>query len=361
MPIKIQRKMRVLVIAAAMTFVSASFYGRRVGVFASTEYEAAETANTAACAARAECVAELSSRRILYEKNGEDRLPMASTTKIATALTVLEGGNDLDETFKVPAAGCGIEGSSAYLKEGEETSERDLLYGLMLRSGNDCAVTLALREEGSVRKFAEKMNRTAQRAGALHTHFKNPHGLPEKGHYTTARDLTFIACLALENPVFAEIVSTKYYEKKNWTNKNKMLENYDGAIGVKTGFTKQAGRCLVSAARRGNMTLVCTVLSCGDTYGRSSALLDDAFSAYENVLLQAADSPVALRSARGNITAKTGKDLRYPLLAEEKKYVKKVAIAFDTPAFDGNGREISGQLRIYLLNNLLFSENLYKL
>ena len=205
------------------------------------------------------------------------------------------------------------------------------------------------------------MNRTAQRAGALHTHFKNPHGLPEKGHYTTARDLTFIACLALENPVFAEIVSTKYYEKKNWTNKNKMLENYDGAIGVKTGFTKQAGRCLVSAARRGDMTLVCTVLSCGDTYGRSSALLDDAFSAYENVLLQAADSPVALRSVCGSITAKTGKDLRYPLLAEEKKYVKKVAIAFDTPAFDGNGREISGQLRIYLLNNLLFSENLYKL
>lgn len=103
MPIKIQRKMRVLVIAAAMTFVSASFYGRRVGVFASTEYEAAEAANTAACA-RAECVTELSSRRILYEKNGEDRLPMASTTKIATALTVLEGGNDLDEIFKVPAA-----------------------------------------------------------------------------------------------------------------------------------------------------------------------------------------------------------------------------------------------------------------
>ncbi len=248
-----------------------------------------------------------------------------------------------------------------YLKENDETTARELLYGLMLRSGNDCAATLAWRVSGGVKKFAEKMNDTAKRAGALNTRFKNPHGLPEKGHYTTARDLSMITALALENETFAKIVSTRMYEPKRWANKNKMLAEYDGAIGVKTGFTKQAGRCLVSAAKRSEMTLICTVLNCSDTYGQSKTLLDDAFSAYDFSLLQAAESPVPLDTKRGKISAKTEKDLRYPLLSAEKQHIKKTAIAFDTPLKDKNGREICGQLRIYLLNSLLFSENLYKI
>lgn len=311
--------------------------------------------------AKAECVAELSSRRILYAYNAEERLPMASTTKIAAALTVLLSNTPLDEPFAVPKNGCDIEGSSVYLRAGEEVTVRELLYGLMLQSGNDCAATLALRVSGSIKKFARKMNETAEKAGALHTHFKNPHGLPQKGHYTTARDLTMIACLAMEHPVFAEIVGTKRYEKRDWTNKNKMLYRYSGAVGVKTGYTKEAGRCLVSAARRGELTLVCSVLSCADTYVRSEKLLNEAFAAYESVLLQGAETPVTLSGKYGEISAATKKDLRYPLLKEEEKYIKKRVIAFDTPILDGDGNEIFGQMRIYLLKNLIFSENLYKL
>ena len=140
-----------------------------------------------------------------------------------------------------------------------------------------------------------------------------------------------------------------------------LLAEYEGAIGVKTGYTKQAGRCLVSAAKRNEMTLICTVLNCPDTYGESKKLLNDAFSAYEFLLLQAAESPVSLDTKGGKVFAKTEKDLRYPLLSAEKQHIKKTTIAFDTPLKDKNGREICGQLRIYLLNSLLFSENLFKL
>lgn len=357
-----KRNTGLCLLAVFFVGVSASFYGRGVGVHA----ESAQKAKKYADSARAECVMEVSSRRILYQKNGEEKLPMASTTKIATALTVLTeaeayGAGALDETFSVPQTGCGTEGSSVYLHPGDQTTSRELLYGLMLRSGNDCAVTLALRTAGSVKNFARLMNGVAQRAGALNTRFKNPHGLPEKGHYTTARDLTLIACLALENDEFSKIVATREYLPKHWVNKNKMLAEYEGAIGVKTGFTKEAGRCLVSAAERNGMKLVCTLLNCGDTYGRSKTLLDDAFSSYEYVLLQGGESEVTLRLKSGKCAAVTAKDLRYPMLSAEKQYVKKVAIGFDTPLKDACGKEIYGQLRIYLANNLLFCENLYKL
>lgn len=367
----IGKKARFVIFAAILSLMSFLSYGRGIGVnaerFGGDAVAAEKHAGATGIHARAACVIELSSRRILFEKNGEEQLPMASTTKIATALTVLdeltENGDEsrLDETFSVPASCCGVEGSSVYLKEGEDTTARELLYGLMLRSGNDCAATLAVRVSGSIKKFAEKMNQTAMRAGALHTRFKNPHGLPEKGHYTTARDLSMITALALENKTFAKIVNTRRYEPKNWTNKNKMLAEYDGAFGVKTGYTKQAGRCLVSAAERNGMSLICTVLNCSDTYGESKKLLDDAFAAYDLSLLQAAESPVPLDTKAGKISAKTGKDLRYPLLSAELPYVKKTTIAFDSPQKDKNGREIYGQLRIYLANSLLFSENLFKL
>lgn len=360
-----KRKTGLFLLALFATCISASFYGRGVGVHAENAKNANKRAENTACA-RAECVMEISSRRVLYERNGEDKLPMASTTKIATALTVLyeaeqSGTETLDETFLVPAAGCGAEGSSVYLKPGDQTTSRELLYGLMLRSGNDCAVTLALRTAGNVKNFARMMNDTAKRAGALHTCFKNPHGLPEKGHYTTARDLTLITCLAMENEEFCKIVATREYEPKSWINKNKMLTEYEGAIGVKTGFTKQAGRCLVSAAERNGMKLVCTLLNCGDTYGRSKTLLDDAFLAYEYALVHAGETPVPLNLKYGKCAAVTNKDLRYPMLAAEKPYIRKVAIGFDTPLSDASGREICGQLRIYLANNLLFCENLYKI
>ncbi len=311
------------------------------------------------CEAKAECVAELYSGRILYEKSGEDKLPMASTTKIVTAIAVLEKEKDVRDRFPVPTEAVGIEGSSVYLKDGEEYSTEELLYGLMLRSGNDAAVALALHSFGSVAACSVAMNLIAQKAGALNSQFLTPHGLPQDGHYTTARDLTLITCYGLKNPDFAKIVSTAYYQPKGWKNKNKMLYTYDGAIGVKTGYTKEAGRCLVSAATRGNMTLVCTLLNCSDTYGRTEILLNDAFSAYENVKIHAADTPVELQIDGKKYATHTKKDLYYPILEVEREYIVK-KIEAETVKKPKKG-DLVGKIKIYLSNRLLFSENLYKL
>lgn len=314
----------------------------------------AETPERAAAGA-AECVMEAESRRILYERQGDVPLPMASTTKILTAVTVLENAS-LEEEFPVPEQAAGVEGSSVYLEKGAVYSVKDLLYGLMLRSGNDCAEALALHVSGSIGEFAQKMNETAEKAGALHSFFKNPHGLPCEGHYTTARDLTLITCYAMHNSVFREIVGTRYYASRGWENKNKMLRRYEGATGVKTGYTKEAGRCLVTSAERGGMTLVCTVLNCPAMYERTERLLDDAFGAYERVCVLDGETPLAV----GNEIGRTGESLFYPMYPEEREHFR-----IETAPRQVFGREkndeIIGEVKIYLLNRLIFSRNLYKL
>ena len=310
---------------------------------------------------RAECVMELESRRILYESHGDIRLPMASTTKIATAVTVLSLCEDVGAEFAIPKEAEGIEGSSVYLKGGDIYSVEDLLYGLMLRSGNDCATALALYCCGNISAFASKMNETAQKAGAIATNFRNPHGLPCAEHYTTARDLALISCYALENPIFAKIVATKYYEPCRWKNKNKMLTCYDGAIGVKTGYTKEAGRCLVSAANRADMVLVCAVLNCPTTYERSAVLLDDAFKAYEMVTLVDGKQVFEVGEGRALQKGVLGQDFRYPLMEGEQEWIEMKTNAVKKGTLSGDGREIIGNLEIYLAKRLLFSGNLYKL
>ena len=310
-------------------------------------------------AAKAECVMELNSRRVLYEARGDKRLPMASTTKILTAATVLENVSNLKEEIKIPVEATGIEGSSVYLKAGDIYTVEELLYGLMLRSGNDCAVALALHCSGNLTRFSTKMNETALKAGALASNFKNPHGLPCSYHYTTAHDLTLITCYAMQNPVFRSIVSTRYYEPRHWKNKNKMLSLYDDSVGVKTGYTKEAGRCLVSAVCRKNMTLVCTVLGCPTTYERSIKLFDDAFSAYQYERLLANDEIFVFDG--GQTQAKSGKDFYYPILKEEKDFVKIRTKRLKNSKRKEKSGEIVGQFEIYLAKQLLFSGNLYKL
>ncbi len=310
---------------------------------------------------RAECVMEKNSRRILYESRGDVRLPMASTTKIVTAATVLSLCRDVEERFTVPKEAVGIEGSSVYLKEGEEYSVKDLLYGLMLRSGNDCATALAYHCSGSVEGFASKMNVTAEKAGALNSRFKNPHGLPCEGHYTTARDLTSITCYAMQNPTFKEIVSTRYYSPCGWKNKNKLLYSFEGAIGVKTGYTREAGRCLVSAAEREGMTLVCTVLGCSPMYERSTVLLNDGFDAYRYVEILQEEEVFAVGEGKNCMRGYVKQSYSYPLLKEEESLVEYRTIALKNPQIGENNEEIIGQLEIYLLKRLLFSTNLYKL
>ena len=318
-------------------------------------------AATSPTEAKAECVIELNSRRILYESNGDVRLPMASTTKIATAATVLEKIENLDERFSIPKAAVGIEGSSVYLQEGDVYSVKDLLYGLMLRSGNDCATALAIKCSKTVEAFSFEMNLTAQRSGALNTFFKNPHGLPEKGHYTTARDLSMITAYAMKLPIFSEIVSTEYYAPCGWKNKNKMLYLYDGGIGVKTGYTKEAGRCLVSAANKYGMTLICTVLNCPTTYERSIQLLEDAYEAYKlKNILQKGDV-FELSNGNSTIKAVAKEEFSYPLSDGEESQLEIRISNVKNRLFIAKNDKIVGQIEIYLAKRLLFSTNLYKL
>ncbi len=310
---------------------------------------------------KAECVMELNSQRILYESHGDTRLPMASTTKIVTAATVLSLCDNLQESIVIPAQAVGIEGSSVYLKEGEEYTVEALLYGLMLRSGNDCAAALAYRFGDTIGNFAAQMNKTAKRAGALDSNFKNPHGLPCNDHYTTACDLSRITCLAMKNPTFRKIVSTTYYRPYHWKNKNKMLYQYNGAIGVKTGYTKEAGRCLVSAAEREGMTLVCCVLHCGPMYERSQVLLNDAFSAYEYVELLQKEEVFGIEEEKKMLHGFVKEEFFYPLMKEEREHVEYLTKPYSDGIKTEKGEEIIGQLEIYLAKRLLFSTNLYKI
>ena len=303
--------------------------------------------------ASAECVMEADSRRILYQSHGDTRLPMASTTKIATAIAVLESGIDLEKQRPIPADAVGVEGSSVYLKEGDLFSAKDLLYGLMLRSGNDCAVALAEWVDGGNAAFASRMNAVAARAGALHTCFQNPHGLPCKNHYTTAVDLSLITAYAMQNPTFCEIVATKHYAPKNWANKNKMLTMCDGAIGVKTGYTKQAGRCLVSAAERNGMRVICTVLNCADMYNRSVSLLNDAFEKYQNKTILQKGTVLSFEGGQGAVD----ENYSYPMMEGEDAHLEIVTKSFRSE----QNKKIVGQFEIYLAKRLLFSGNLYKL
>ena len=233
------------------------------------------------------------SGRVLWGKNTQERLPMASTTKLMTALVALENSNISDKVV-VPPIAQGVEGSSIYLNEDEQLTMEDLLYGLMLKSGNDASVAIAHAVGmGSVEDFVAIMNTTAIRIGAYNTNFTNTHGLPCDDHYTTAYDLAQIAAYAMKNPKFEEIVSTKYkeipWDGSPWNralkNNNKLLWNFEGANGIKTGFTKKAGRCLVSSAKRDGVNLVCVVLNCGPMFEDSSSILEYGFQKYSNYRL----------------------------------------------------------------------------
>ena len=215
----------------------------------------------------------------LYEKNGDQRALIASTTKIMTGLLVCEVG-DLDRTVTVPETAAGTEGSSMYLKSGETLTRCELLYGMMLHSGNDAALTLAISISGSEAAFVRQMNRRACALNLTQTHFANPHGLDSGENYSTALDLARLAQAALQNEQFRAVVSTKTITcaGRTLTNHNKLLWRYDGCIGVKTGYTRHAGRILVSAAERGGRMLIAVTISDPDDWRDHTALLDYGFA-----------------------------------------------------------------------------------
>ena len=242
--------------------------------------------------AKSAVLIDVNSGELLCSKNPDERLPMASTTKIMTALVAIETG-DLAEEVTIPREAVGVEGSSIYLYEGERLTLEQLLYAVLLESANDAATAVAIHVGGSIEGFSTLMNQKAAELGLENTHFENPHGLDSEQHYTTARELAIIAAEAMKNPKLREIAST---QKKtiplNGTegvrlliNHNRLLKSYDGAIGIKTGYTKKSGRCLVSAAERDGLTLICVTLSAPDDWRDHTSLLNYGFSNYESRVL----------------------------------------------------------------------------
>ena len=272
---------------------------------------------------------------VIYEKNAKERMGMASTTKIMTALVVAQK-LPLDKRIVIPKEAVNVEGSSVYLTEGEILTVRELLCALMLASANDAAVALAIATAGSVEAFAELMNASVDKMGLCDTHFVNPHGLYDEQHYTTAYDLARIAACALENPAIREIASTQKVtipqgvtdsspsgaSSRYLKNHNKMLWLYDGAIGLKTGFTKKTGRCLVSAAERDGLMLVAVTLSAPDDWRDHTEMLDYGYSLYERVTLLDAGEytyQYAVCGGRGQYVTLTNKESVVMTLKKDRK------------------------------------------
>ena len=234
-----------------------------------------------AVSAKAAILMHADSGRVLYEKNADEHMLIASSTKIMTAIVVLEHC-ELDDLVEVDSRSAGIEGSSMYLKAGESYTVEDLLYGLLLVSGNDAASALALHVADSMEEFAELMNAKAAELGMTESSFKNAHGLDEEGHYSTARDMAKLAAYCMGNEDFARIAGTVSHTvgEQTLVNHNRLLREYDGCLGLKTGYTMAAGRTLVTCAERDGARYVCVTLNDPDDWDDHKALYDWAFANY---------------------------------------------------------------------------------
>ena len=234
------------------------------------------------------------SKDVLYGKNEKNKVKMASTTKIMTAIVVIENA-DLNKTVEISKKSASTGGSRLGLKTGDKITINHLLYGLMLCSGNDAAVALAESVAGSISSFANLMNNKAIELGLENTHFETPHGLDSDNHYTTAYELALLTDYALKNPTFSKIVGTKNYtiningSPKNLTNTNELLGNLNGVYGVKTGFTNGANRCLVTSCKRGDMDIICVVLGADTKKFRtqdSVKLIEYVFNTYTYINIE---------------------------------------------------------------------------
>ncbi|MDE7260939.1 MAG: D-alanyl-D-alanine carboxypeptidase [Oscillospiraceae bacterium] len=307
-------------------------------------------ANAVSTSAASAVLIEQSSGRVLYQQNPDEERLIASVTKIMTALAALEHG-DKRQRYTVTAQDM-AEGSSMYLKPGDTLELEELLYGLMLVSGNDAALAVAHCVSGELDDFVALMNETAEKLGLTHTHFANPNGLDAEGHYSSARDLAALAAYALENDDFRRIVSTASVTigERYLANHNKLLRLYEGCIGVKTGFTKAAGRTLVSAAARDGMTLVCTTLNDGDDWNDHMALLDYGFANYHMETAVPAGrvlaSALVADGTAHSIPLAAMEDLRYPLAeGETLKVVARVPVSVAAPVVPG---QTIGEVCAYL-------------
>jgi len=338
-------------------------------VFEISSLNVVQAAPSMSTHAQSSALIDVQSGRILFSEKGDTQRRIASLTKVMTAIVAIEYG-DLSDQVKVSKRAAGREGSSIYLKLNEEMSLSNLLYGLMLRSGNDAAVAIAEHVGGSEAGFVFLMNKMAQTLGMKNTQFRNPHGLDEEGHYSSANDMAMLTAYALKNKIFAEIVKTKEkqapnpYEKWNysWRNKNKMLYMYDGADGVKTGYTKKALRCLISSATRNEQQLVAVTLNDGNDWIDHREMLNFGFKHFPHSVLATKQDAIV------GTSYVYGQQFRYPLEAGE---LSKITAELEEVRTDSvhyalgergrmnfylNGKSIGG-IPVYEVNSARFMLN----
>lgn len=288
--------------------------------------EAAEPKNNSIYVdARCAIAMDSKSKCVLYEKNAEMLVPIASTTKIMTTLVALKYGN-LDTKYEVSPKAASIRGSKVGYKKGEQISLKELLYGLMLRSGNDAAITIAEGISGSVEKFCELMNEYAIEIGAFNSHFESPHGLDSQNHYSTAYDLARITAKAKENKLFNEIVGVKDVDEKqngftrSYHNINKILYQIPNANGVKTGYTGGAGKCLVTSVKENDDDVIIVVLNCTPRWKETKKIYDFVKENYDFKKLASKDQVLDnIEDNRGNkVKLVCNNDLVIPVGKQEK-------------------------------------------
>ena len=273
--------------------------------------------------------------KIIYQKEADLRLPPASTTKIMTAILTLESGRSLQEKFTVSKAATRVPASKLYLRPGQSLTVEELLYGIMLASANDAAVVLAEGIAGSVERFGELMTKRAHELGATNSHFTNPHGLTATDHYSTAKDLAILFRYAMKNQTFREIVQTKFssvtstatVRKKvvprriSVRNHNRLLWNYDGAIGGKTGYTYAAQKCFVGAVQRNGTTLIVAILGAHDQWGDTKRLLEFGFDNYD-ILKGPPGAPDKAAAMEQQVGVRGDRMAAVVIPAQEKSQVK---------------------------------------
>lgn len=316
--------------------------------------------------AQAAILMDAKTGRVLYAKQANKSMKIASLTKIMTAIIAIEQGN-LKKPVTVKRSAVGIEGSSIYLKEGEKVPLETLLYGLMLRSGNDAAIAIAEYIGGSVEGFVYLMNEKATHLGLAHTNFMNPHGLDHPDHYSSAKDLAILTSYALKNPVFQRIVQTEVKDvpwpgeewHRRFYNKNKFLRLYKGANGVKTGYTKQAGRTLVTSATRNGRQLVCVTLNAPNDWQDHQRLYQFGFShfASHSVLErgQVVLEPFQPTDKRKDLKVVADAPFQYPITQQEKdQIVLKPMLTYPTHLLEKADIPV-GSMQIYLGNHWIGS------
>ncbi len=304
-----------------------------------------------ALSAQSWALADGDSGRILLSSCGDQQRLIASTTKLMTAYTAVHLGIDLDQTVTVSGTAAATEGSSMYLAAGEKLTLRDLLWGMLLVSGNDAANALAEGCCGDVETFVAQMNENAAALGMEHTHFENPTGLDGETHYSTAEDMVKLARAVLQEPVLAEIVSTKTatVAGRSLTNHNKLLSMYPGCTGMKTGYTEAAGRTLVSSAQRDGKTLICVTLNDPNDWDDHMALYDEAFADYhlETVCTAGEVLEEYNLTERFMQTEVCAEQTVRVLCGEDETITKEVTLEDRTGLLLGNGSRI-GTVRYYI-------------